>query len=140
MSENEDIRWKQRYHNFRRSVLNLQEAVETEHPSKLERQGIIKAFELCYELAWKTLQDYLAHLGYEAIVGPKPVIRRAFEAGLVHDGELWARMHRARNESTHLYSEGKAVELETEVRSEYVGALSALATDLELREADETDG
>ena len=139
MSENEDIRWKQRYHNFRRSVLNLQEALETEDPSKLERQGIIKAFELCYELAWKTLQDYLAHLGYEQIVGPKPVIRRAFEAGLLQDGELWARMHRARNESTQLYSENKAVELETEVRSEYVGALSALSTELELRKADTTD-
>jgi hypothetical protein len=44
-------------------VDNLLEALEVTTPSKLERQGIIKSFELCYELAWKTLQDYLKELG-----------------------------------------------------------------------------
>lgn len=131
MSEQQDIRWRQRYSNFRRSIDNLEEALATAEPSKLERQGIIKAFELCYELAWKTLQDYLAELGYQNTIGPKPVVRQAFEIGLVHDGELWARMHRARNESAHLYSEQKAVALEKELRDDFAPALSQLAADLQ---------
>lgn len=66
-----------------------------EHPNKLERQGIIRASELCYELAWKTLQDYLREIGYVDVAGPKPVIRYAFETGVISDGEVWAAMHRS---------------------------------------------
>ncbi|MFA7565609.1 MAG: nucleotidyltransferase substrate binding protein [Alkalispirochaeta sp.] len=62
-TRSKDVRWHQRYANFSRSVDNLLEALEVTTPSKLERQGIIKSFELCYELAWKTLQDYLKELG-----------------------------------------------------------------------------
>lgn len=126
----EDVRWKQRFTNFRSSVSNLREALETEEPNKLERQGIIKAFELCYELAWKTLQDYLREIGYVDVAGPKPVIRHAFEAGLISDGELWAQMHRARNESTHVYNQEKAQELEEEIREGLAEPLSRLAEDL----------
>jgi nucleotidyltransferase substrate binding protein (TIGR01987 family) len=126
----EDVRWKQRYESFRRSVENLQEALSTEQPNKLERQGIIKAFELCYELAWKTLQDYLAELGYEGITGPKPVIRQAFEAGLLQDGELWRAIHRARNESAHVYNEDTARDLERRIRRDYTPALATLRAKL----------
>lgn len=131
--EGEDVRWKQRFANFRSSVTNLREALETAEPNKLERQGIIKAFELCYELAWKMLQDYLREIGYVDVAGPKPVIRHAFEAGLIGDGEIWARMHRARNESTHVYNQDKAQELESEIREGYLEPLSRLAADFEGR-------
>ena len=130
MSDNQDIRWRRRYSNFRRSVANLQEALETENPSKLERQGIIKAFELCYELAWKTLQDYLGHIGYQDTIGPKPVISRAFEIGLLHDGDVWANMHRGRNESAHVYSENKAIDLERDIRHHFAQVLVDLADEL----------
>jgi nucleotidyltransferase substrate binding protein (TIGR01987 family) len=93
----EDVRWKQRFVNFRSSVADLREALGTEEPNKLERLGIIRIFELCYELAWKTLKDYLREIGYVDVAGPKAVIRHAFEAGLISDGELWAQMHRARS-------------------------------------------
>lgn len=129
----EDVRWKQRFTNFRSSVSNLREALETQEPNKLERQGIIKAFELCYELAWKTLQDYLREIGYVDVAGPKPVIRHAFEAGLISDGEIWADMHRARNESTHVYNQEKAQKLEAEIREGFVEPLSRLAADLEAK-------
>ena len=51
----------QRYQNFRRSVDNLREALDVTAPSKLER---------CYELAWKTVQDYLREQGIRDVVGP----------------------------------------------------------------------
>lgn len=128
---NEDVRWKQRYTNFRNAVSNLQTALLTEEPNMLERQGLIKAFELCYELAWKTLQDYLREIGYVDVSGPKPVIRRAFEAGIIHDGQIWSDMHQARNESTHVYSQEKAETLEAEIRGSFADVLAQLATNLE---------
>ena len=57
-----DTRWHQRFDNFRRALLQLQQAVELseERPlSDLERQGLIQAFEFTHELSWKTLKDFL---------------------------------------------------------------------------------
>ena len=56
-----DIRWIQRLSNFGKALDNLREAVEllkTRSLSKLEEQGLIKAFELVHELAWNTIKDF----------------------------------------------------------------------------------
>jgi len=127
----DDVRWKQRLSNYSRSVDNLLEGVAVRNPNKLERQGIVKAFELCYELAWKTLQDYLRDLGFEEVVGPKATIRQAFHGGLIQDGERWAAMHEARDRSTHVYNEEQAAQLEHEIRDDYARLLKNLRALLE---------
>ncbi|NDD45080.1 MAG: hypothetical protein EBZ24_06570 [Synechococcaceae bacterium WB9_4xB_025] len=43
-----DIRWQQRFSNFKRA---------------LEQQGLVKAFEYTYELAWNTMRDLLRSRG-----------------------------------------------------------------------------
>jgi nucleotidyltransferase substrate binding protein (TIGR01987 family) len=79
----EDIRWKQRYRDYERSLANRRDALETADPSRLIKQGTVKAFELAYELAWKTLQEYLREAGITDAVGPKGVIRRACHEGII---------------------------------------------------------
>lgn len=37
--------------------------------SRLEKQGVIQAFEYAYELAWNTLEDFLLWQGIVGIVG-----------------------------------------------------------------------
>lgn len=134
----DDIRWVQRYENYRRSVKNLSQGLDVPEPSKLEQQGIVKAFELAYELAWKTLQDYLIEQGIRDAVGPKGVLRRAFREGLIGEGDGWNSMDRARNEAAHLYDEERAVEIVADIHETFFGLLSvldrrlsALARDLE---------
>lgn len=124
--ENPDFRCKQRFRNFSASVDNLREALAIAEPNKFDRQGLIKAFELAYELAWKTLQDYLRELGIEDVVGPKPVIRRAFSEGLIRDGLVWQAMHQARSESSHLYDEEHARSVEGRIPEEFAPLLSEL--------------
>lgn len=129
-----DIRWEQRYDNFQRAVTNLEEALAQtveRGPGKLERQGIVKAFELAYELAWKTLQDYLRYQGYEEITGPRAVLRLAFSERLIQDGELWGAMLRSRNEGAHIYSDTIAETLEQDIRSHYAAPLRLLADELD---------
>jgi len=62
----DDIRWKQRFQNFERALLLLRGGL-TERDwslrSDLEKTGLTKRFEFTFELAWKTLRDYLAHSG-----------------------------------------------------------------------------
>ena len=54
-----EIRWKQRFENFSKSFLQLEKAVEMGPLSDVERAGLIQFFEISFELAWKTLKDFI---------------------------------------------------------------------------------
>ncbi len=103
--EKKDIRWKQRLSNFSKALGKFEEAVKADLKDRLAQEGLIHRFEYTFELAWKCLQDLLQERGLEEIRGPKPVLQRAFQDGLISDGVLWMEMLRARNEATHLYDE-----------------------------------
>jgi|APCry1669188970_1035186.scaffolds.fasta_scaffold165498_3 nucleotidyltransferase substrate binding protein (TIGR01987 family) len=62
----EDIRWKQRFDNFGCAFKLLQSALTSrvlDDFSDLEQEGIIQRFEYTFELAWKTMKDYLENSG-----------------------------------------------------------------------------
>jgi len=126
-----DIRWEQRFENFRKSLSNLERACTQESYNELELQGLVKAFELSYELAWKTLQDLFKERGYENILGPKPVIRQAFSDGLIADGELWSALHEARNLASHVYDQERAALLSDDVKRRFLPALQGLSRNLD---------
>ena len=62
---NQDIRWRQRFNNFEKALLLLQEGLAkgAEKLSNLEKEGIVQRFEFTFELAWKTMKDYLEFSG-----------------------------------------------------------------------------
>lgn len=127
----EDIRWIQRLANFRKALANLDSALEKSSFSNLELQGLIKGFEMCYELAWKTLQDLLRERGFEDISGPKPVLRQAFKEGLVSNGDRWNEIHEARNLASHTYDLERARGLEVKIREDFAPAFRVLRDTLE---------
>lgn len=105
---NPDVRWIQRFENFKKALAQLQDAVALagrRELSGLERQGLVQAFEFTHELAWNTLKDFLEERGQTGIYGSRDVTRSAFAAGLVGDGDLWMRMIASRNQTTHTYNE-----------------------------------
>ena len=54
-----DIRWIQRFDNFKRAFARLADAAaqaKQRKLSELEEQGLIQAFEFTHELAWNTLK------------------------------------------------------------------------------------
>ena len=53
-----DIRWIQRVSNFERSFSPLCEALKIESLPMVERAGLIRFFEMAFELSWKLLKDY----------------------------------------------------------------------------------
>jgi nucleotidyltransferase substrate binding protein (TIGR01987 family) len=118
----EDVRWEQRFSNFRTALAKLKEAVDASQIlelSELEKEGLIHRFEYTYELAWKTLQDLLRFKGYTDIAGPVPVISQAFQDGYLENGPVWMQMKKARDLSSHTYNEETAEGIAINIISAY---------------------
>jgi nucleotidyltransferase substrate binding protein (TIGR01987 family) len=133
-----DIRWQQRFGNFRQALARLREAVELSQQrslSDLERQGLIKAFEFTHELSWKTLKDFLVSRGVSDLFGSRDTTREAFAQGLINDGETWMEMIRHRNLSAHTYDEATVLEIVAAVVTSYLDAFEELETRLQAQES-----
>ena len=103
----EEIRWHYRFQNFSRAFGRLQDALNegSEALNELEQEGVIQRFEYTFELAWKTLKDRMEHDGIVLDpVTPRTVIRRAFQAKLISQGEQWIDMLVDRNRMSHTYN------------------------------------
>jgi nucleotidyltransferase substrate binding protein (TIGR01987 family) len=124
-----DIRWIQRFDNFKRAFARLSAATELAEQrdlTDLERQGLIQSFEFTHELAWNILKDFLSSRGSSGqFYGSKDATRAAFAAGLIEDGETWMKMIGHRNESSHTYNDEVAGKIMEAVRTLYVPAFEA---------------
>ena len=104
---NEDIRWKQRFANFKKAFGQLNDGVQLSTERKLtdlEQQGLIQAFEFTHELAWNVMRDYFKYQGNASITGSRDASREAFQSGLIADGEGWMEMIISRNKTSHTYN------------------------------------
>jgi nucleotidyltransferase substrate binding protein (TIGR01987 family) len=128
---NQDIRWQQRFSNFKKAFAQLEKFIAEEDLNELEAQGLIKAFEYTYELSWKTLQDLLKDKGYKDIIGPRPVIEQSFQDGYIRNGEAWMRMHNSRNLTSHTYNQDTADEIVEQIIDEYYNLFKELLETLE---------
>jgi nucleotidyltransferase substrate binding protein (TIGR01987 family) len=123
----EDIRWQQRFENFESAFLLLRSALENRATgafNDLELEGLVQRFEYTFELAWKTLKDYLEHAGVVLPqVTPSAVIKSAFAAKLIEDGQTWMDMLKHRNLMSHTYDSQKFGEAVAAIHARYLGAL-----------------
>ena len=119
MNHNNDIRWQQRFANYRKALASLKEFIEWGELNKLEEQGLIKAFEYTYELAWNTLKDFLEDQGHQGIAGSRDAFRKAFALGIIENGEVWMTMLISRNKTTHTYNEITARDIANDIKKSY---------------------
>jgi nucleotidyltransferase substrate binding protein (TIGR01987 family) len=124
-----DVRWKQRFQNFDRAVALLREPIEkgVDKLSDLEKEGAVHRFELALELAWKTLKDYLEFSGtIVKPVTPRGVIKEAFAAQILTDGQIWIDMLNHRNLLSHTYDEATYEEAVRAIHERYLEAIVGL--------------
>ena len=114
----QDIRWKQRFQNFEKAFNFLKNATERPFLDELQAAGLIQSFEFTFELAWKTLKDYLELKGFP-LQYPRDVIKQAFQTHLIQNGELWLEMLEKRNELTHTYDEKHTKKSVATIRDRY---------------------
>ena len=129
---NNDIRWKQRFQNFERAFLLLDEVAKKDIDSfsQLEKEGIIQRFEMLIELSWKVLKDYLENQGYDDVKNAKKAIRQAFQDELITKAETWMSALQLRNLTSHTYDEEILKETVTFVTNDFYPIVRDLYTKL----------
>lgn len=127
---NQDIRWIQRFSNYKKAFTLLREIVEERDLntlSNLEKEGVVKRFELSLELAWKTLKDKMQDDGIVFDkVAPKPVLKQAYQSQYIKDIDVWLNMINDRNLMSHTYNFDDFNKIIATIKDEYYQALKAL--------------
>jgi len=124
--ENKDVRWKQRFQNFEKTLHYLEDAMNIKEPDVFQRAGTIQFFEMSFELAWNLLKDYLLEQEYIHIDSPRAVLKQAFEDKLISDGHTWLKLLEDRNLTSHTYDEETAIEVVQLIRKTYYPLLKKL--------------
>lgn len=111
----QDVRWLQRFSNYRKALAKLGKAVdivssqmeEDEDIDDLLEEGLIQRYEFTHELAWKVMKDYAEYQGITGLSGSRDAIRQTLQFGLIDD-ENWMRSISDRNLTSHQYDEDTA--------------------------------
>lgn len=111
----EDTRWQQRFENFEKTLLLLQNAMNISNPDIFQKAGMIQFFEISFELSWNVLKDYMEAKGFVGMRSPRDAIKKAFEIGMITDGHTWIQTLENRNLTAHTYDEAMAEKVIQEI-------------------------
>lgn len=129
MKPEPDVRWKQRFQNFDRAFGLLRQAMENgpDALNPLEKEGVVQRFEYCFELAWKTVKDYLEASGFVfATVTPCQVLKDAMAAKVIRHGQVWIDMLDHRNLLAHTYDSRNFAEAVEALQTRYLPGIEKL--------------
>jgi nucleotidyltransferase substrate binding protein (TIGR01987 family) len=95
--------------------------------------ALVQAFEFTYELAWKTMKDYLESEGFDEPSGSKQTIRTAFQAKLIADADAWMSAVERRNIVSHDYNQVLLHESIAYITGSFFPLMRALYAELSAR-------
>ena len=128
-----ETRWVQRFENYKQALSNLSETIDCiqkKGNSKIYTMALIQAFEMTFELGWRTLKDYLEYSGI-MVNTPRNSIKEAFKMNFINDGQGWIEMMEARNKTVHTYKEEFAKGLCNDILTNYFNMFNELSIFLE---------
>ena len=124
-------RFEERKQDLINATNRLKEELNEEE-NEIMIDAVLHRYEFTFELAWKTLKDYLEYLGITVNTGsPREVIKESFAHKLISDGEIWIKMMLARNSLSHLYDEETSRQVYNEIKNEYIYQIEKLIETLE---------
>lgn len=147
---NNDIRWEQRFSNYKKALRKLTQAVNYIKKNSLEdensnikvsasildeiiKEGLIQRFEYTHELAWNVMKDYAFYQGNSTVGGGRDATREAFQLQLISDGDIWMDMIGSRNKTSHTYNETIADEIYSKIINEYMPAFIEFQANMEAK-------
>ena len=121
-------RWSEKIKDLENAVSRLDEAIKDSKKIELStlKDGVIQRFEFALELSWKILKTYLVNEGIDCVNTPKSVVREAYKAGIIKNGEIWIEMIDDRNLTSHIYSQSMADDIYLRITKKYFKELDLL--------------
>lgn len=121
-------RWSEKIKDLENAVSRLDEAIKDSKKIELStlKDGVIQRFEFTLELSWKILKTYLVNEGIDCVNTPKSVVREAYKAGIIKNGEIWIEMIDDRNLTSHIYSQSMADDIYLRITKKYFKELYLL--------------
>ena len=89
---------------FQNALARLTEVLKKEK-NEVYRDSAIKRFELCFDISWKLIKDFLEEEKGVSCRSPKDCFRLAFHNRIIEPNPEWLRMTDRRNSAVHTYSE-----------------------------------
>jgi len=123
-------RLTERIENFNKAFdIYIQAVTEYKKNSSniLTHLALVQSFEICFELSWKVLKDYLKENGI-AVFTPRDVIKEAFAANIIKNGQIWINMANDRNASSHEYNMEKINIILQKISADYYEELLLFKT------------
>ena len=112
-------RIKEIYLDYKKAFQRLKEALaEDISKGNIIIDGTIQRFEFTFELAWKLARAVLNYNGIEVEI-PRLIIKEAFKAKLILDGEGWIDMLEDRNKTPHIYDEKEALKIYKKIKDSH---------------------
>lgn len=126
----QNLRWIERFENFEKAKKNLSIAkdyIAQNGITDIAIMALVQAFEITFELAWKTQKDYLEYNGIK-VNTPRETIKEAFQSNIIEDGQIWIDMMESRNKTSHTYNVEFANQLAHEILEKYIPQFENLYT------------
>ena len=120
--------------NFEKALRQLNEMVAYKKSGikdtfqiKMARDSLIQRFEFTFELAWKSLADFLeSHMARLEFKTPRAVIKKAFQMNIIEDEQLWISLLESRNLMAHTYTEEAATEIAEDIIKKFAPEMNEL--------------
>lgn len=124
------VKLDNKFEKFKNATKRLNEAntaYKSEKTNDLYQDALIQRFEFTFELAWKTLHQFLILQGVTNLFNtPKAILKEAFNAGYISDEETWGSILEDRNLMSHTYDESVAARIAEDISTKYCKLLSSL--------------
>lgn len=128
-------RVKRYFDDFETALRNLEAGID-QSKDDLDIDGTIKRFELCYELSWKLIKEYLADIGI-ICNNPRDCFKSAFANNLIDSEDTWLKMIEDRNYLVHTYTFEKSRKIFEHIKGFYAGSLTYLYTTIKQKSIEE---
>lgn len=124
------VKLDNKFENFKNATKRLNEAntaYKSQKADELYQDALIKRFEFTFELAWKSLYEFLIAQGHTNLfTSPKPILKEAFRAGYISDEQIWNNILEDRNLMAHTYDNSLAERIAEDISTRYCKLLTAL--------------
>jgi len=128
-------RLKRYLDDFWKALNNLENGVE-QATDELDIDGTIKRFELCYELSWKLIREYLSDKGI-ICNNPRDSFKNGFSNGLIDREDVWLKMIEDRNDLVHKYDFKVSRSIFEHIRDSYLSSFNYLYQKIKQEEQEE---